>query len=125
MVSLDKLVETLNDNPNIVIELGSHTDSRASDVYNIDLSNRRAQSVVNYLIEKGIPRDRLIAKGYGESQPKTVDKKDNAAYSFLPVGTVLSENFINGLGDEDRQEMAHFLNRRTEFKVLRTDYNGN
>lgn len=122
MVSLDKLVETLNDNPNIVIELGSHTDSRASDAYNDDLSRRRAQSVVNYLIEKGIPRDRLVAKGYGESQPKTVDKKDNAAYSFLPEGTVLSENFILGLGDDDRQEMAHFLNRRTEFKVLRTDY---
>jgi peptidoglycan-associated lipoprotein len=122
MVSLDKLVETLNDNPNIVIELGSHTDSRASDAYNDDLSRRRAQSVVNYLIEKGIPRDRLVAKGYGESQPKTVDKKDNAAYSFLPEGTVLSENYIIGLGDEDRQEMAHFLNRRTEFKVLRTDY---
>jgi peptidoglycan-associated lipoprotein len=122
MVSLDKLVETLNDNPNIVIELGSHTDSRASDEYNIDLSNRRAQSVVNYLIEKGISRDRLLAKGYGESQPKIVDKKDNAAYSFLPVGTVLTEDFINRLVDEDRQEMAHFLNRRTEFKVLRTDY---
>jgi len=124
MVSLDKLVETLNDNPSIVIELGSHTDSRASDAYNMDLSRRRAQSVVNYLIEKGVSRDRLVAKGYGESQPKTVDKKDNAAYSFLPVGTVLTESFINGLSDEDRQEMAHFLNRRTEFKVLRTDYSG-
>ncbi|NTV84607.1 MAG: OmpA family protein, partial [Bacteroidales bacterium] len=124
MVSLDRLVETLNDNANIVIELGSHTDSRASDAYNIDLSLRRAQSVVNYLIEKGIARDRLVAKGYGESAPKVVDKKDNAAYSFLPVGTVLTESFINGLGDEDRQEMAHFLNRRTEFKVLRSDYNG-
>lgn len=122
MVSLDRLVETLNDNANIVIELGSHTDSRASDAYNIDLSLRRAQSVVNYLIEKGIARDRLVAKGYGESAPKVVDKKDNAAYSFLPVGTVLTESFINGLGDEDRQEMAHFLNRRTEFKVLRSDY---
>jgi peptidoglycan-associated lipoprotein len=124
MVSLDKLVETLNDNPNIVIELGSHTDARASDAYNIDLSLRRAQSVVNYLIEKGISRDRLVAKGYGESQPKTVDKKDHAAYPFLTEGTVLSESYINNLGDEDRQEMAHFLNRRTEFKVLRTDYSG-
>jgi peptidoglycan-associated lipoprotein len=124
MVSLDKLVETLNDNPNIVIELGSHTDSRASDTYNMDLSLRRAQSVVNYLIEKGIARDRLVAKGYGESTPKVVDKKDNAAYSFLPVGTALTESFILGLGDEDREEMAFFLNRRTEFKVLRSDYTG-
>ncbi len=122
MVSLDKLVETLNDNPNIVIELGSHTDSRASDEYNLDLSRRRAQSVVNYLIEKGIDRERLVAKGYGETQPKMVDKKDHAAYSFLTVGTQLSESYINSLGDDDRMEMAHFLNRRTEFKVLRSDY---
>jgi peptidoglycan-associated lipoprotein len=125
MVSLDNLVETLNDNPNVVIELGSHTDSRATDAYNLDLSRRRAQSVVNYLIEKGIARDRLVPMGYGESKPKTVDKKDNAAYAFLPVGAELTESLINGLGDEDRQEMAHFLNRRTEFKVLRSDYTGN
>jgi peptidoglycan-associated lipoprotein len=105
-----------------VVELGSHTDARASDSYNLDLSKRRAQSVVNYLIEKGIARDRLVPKGYGESQPKTVDKKDHAAYSFLPVGTKLTEDFINSLGDDDRMEMAHFLNRRTEFKVLRSDY---
>ena len=124
MVSLDKLVETLNDNPNIVIELGSHTDSRATDEYNNDLSRRRAQSVVNYLIEKGIARDRLVAKGYGESTPKVVDKKDNDAYSFLPVGTTLTEQYITSLADEDQQEMANFLNRRTEFKVLREDYSG-
>jgi peptidoglycan-associated lipoprotein len=122
MVSLDRLVETLNDNPNIVIELGSHTDARASDEYNLDLSRRRAQSVVNYLIDKGINRERLVAKGYGESQPKIIDRQDHAAYSFLPVGTPLSENYIGSLGDDDRMEMAHFLNRRTEFKVLRSDY---
>jgi hypothetical protein len=74
MVSLDKLVETLNDNPAIIIELGSHTDFRASDEYNNDLSKRRAQSVVNYLIEKGIARDRLVAKGYGETTPKKTMK---------------------------------------------------
>jgi peptidoglycan-associated lipoprotein len=122
MVSLDKLVETLNDNPTIVIELGSHTDYRATDEYNNDLSRRRAQSVVNYLIEKGIARDRLVAKGYGESSPKVVDKKDNEAYPFLPVGTKLTEPYITSLPDEDQQEMANFLNRRTEFKVLREDY---
>jgi peptidoglycan-associated lipoprotein len=124
IVSLDQLVETLNDNPNITIELGSHTDARASDAYNLDLSRRRAQSVVNYLISKNIARDRLIAKGYGESTPKTVDKKDHEAYPFLPVGTKLTEEYINSLKDEDQQEMAHFLNRRTEFKVIRTDYTG-
>jgi peptidoglycan-associated lipoprotein len=122
MVSLDKLVETLNDNPNITIELGSHTDFRATDEYNNDLSRRRAQSVVNYLIEKGIARDRLVAKGYGETTPKVVDKQDNEAYPFLPVGTKLTEQYIKSLADEDQQEMANFLNRRTEFKVLREDY---
>jgi peptidoglycan-associated lipoprotein len=122
MVSLDRLVETLNDNPTIVIELGSHTDFRATDEYNNDLSRRRAQSVVNYLIEKGIARDRLVAKGYGETTPKVVDKKDNDAYPFLPIGTKLTEQYITSLADEDQQEMANFLNRRTEFKVLRENY---
>lgn len=122
LISLDKLVETLNENDNITIELGSHTDSRASDEYNLDLSNKRAQSVVNYLIEKGIKSDRLVAKGYGESTPKIVDKKDNELYPFLQIGTKLTESFINSLKDDDQQEMAHFLNRRTEFMVLRTDY---
>ena len=122
LISLDKLVETLNENDNITIELGSHTDSRASDEYNLELSKKRAQSVVNYLIEKGIARDRLIAKGYGESVSKVVDKKDNEMYPFLPVDTKLTESYINSLKDEDQQEMAHFLNRRTEFRVLRTDY---
>ncbi len=122
LISLDKLVETLNENDNITIELGSHTDSRASDEYNLELSKRRAQSVVNYLIEKGISRDRLVAKGYGESVPKVVDKQDHELYPFLPVGTTLNDSYIYSLKDEDQQEMAHFLNRRTEFRVLSTDY---
>ncbi len=124
MVALDKLVETLNDNPNVTIELGSHTDSRASDQYNLDLSKRRAQSVVNYLIEKGIARDRLVAKGYGESDPKVVDKKDNELFPFIPIGTKLTDDYIYSLKDTDQQEMAHSLNRRTEFRVLTTDYKG-
>jgi peptidoglycan-associated lipoprotein len=122
MVSLDKLVETLNDNPTITIELASHTDSRGNDEFNLDLSNRRAQSVVNYLITKGIKSDRMIAKGYGKSMPKTVDKRDHDAYPFLPVGQVLNDEFINTIKDDDLKELAYFLNRRTEFKVLRTDY---
>ncbi|MBN2522347.1 MAG: OmpA family protein [Bacteroidales bacterium] len=122
-VSLDKLVETLNDNPNITIELGSHTDNRGNNDFNLDLSNRRAQSVVNYLISKGIRQDRLISKGYGETQPKVVDKRDHDAYPFIPEGQVLTEAYINSIEDEDLQELAHFLNRRTEFKVLTIDYN--
>ncbi len=121
-VSLDKLVETLNDNPNIVIELGSHTDSRGNDDFNLDLSYRRAQSVVNYLISKGISAKRLVSKGYGETQPKVVDKRDHDAYPFLNEGQVLTEQYIGTIKDSDLQELAHFLNRRTEFKVLRTDY---
>jgi peptidoglycan-associated lipoprotein len=122
MVALDKLVETLNDNPNITIELSSHTDARGNDEFNLDLSQQRAQSVVNYLISKQIAADRLVAKGYGETQPKVVDRRDHEAYPFLNEGQIITEDFIGTIEDEDLQEVAHFLNRRTEFKVLRTDY---
>ncbi len=121
MVSLDKLVETLNDNPNITIELMSHTDSRGTDEDNMILSQKRAQSVVTYLISKGIASDRLVAKGYGESQPKEVDEKIVKDYPFFKIGQVLDDAFINNL-PEDKQEIAHQINRRTEFKVLSTDY---
>jgi peptidoglycan-associated lipoprotein len=123
MVSLDKLVETLNNNPNIVIELGSNTDFRSDDKFNLDLSQKRAQSVVNYLIEKGIESDRLIAKGYGETKPKVVDKKMAERYpGFLQVGNVLTEKFIKTLATVEEQEVCNQANRRTEFKVLREDY---
>jgi peptidoglycan-associated lipoprotein len=122
MVSLDKLVETLNDNPTITIELGSHTDSRGTDADNQVLSQKRAQSVVDYLIEKGIARDRLTAKGYGEGTPKVVDEQMAAQYPFLRNGVTLTETYINSLPTRDDQEIAHQFNRRTEFRVLRTDY---
>ena len=101
--ALDKLVKTLNDNPNVTIELSAHTDSRGSDAYNEQLSQRRAESVVAYLIANGIAADRLTPKGYGESKPKFTDD----VISALP---------------EDEQEQYHQMNRRTEFKVLRTTY---
>ncbi|NJO68180.1 MAG: OmpA family protein [Bacteroidetes bacterium] len=85
-------------------------------------SQRRAQSVVNYLISKGVTSDRLTAKGYGESDPKTVDTKLAQQYPFLKDGTVLTEEYISKLPDSDLQEIAHQINRRTEFRVLRTDY---
>ncbi len=122
MVSLDKLVETLNDNPNITIELMSHTDSRDTEEYNLELSQKRAQSVVDYLVSKGIDIERLSAKGYGESSPKVVDNEINAQYPFLKLGAVLSEQYINSLANEEQKEIAHQINRRTEFRVLRTDY---
>ena len=122
MVSLDNLVETLNDNPNVTIELMSHTDSRGTPADNQELSQKRAQSVVDYLISKGIAADRLQAKGYGESQPKVVDEKVKAQNDFLELEEVLTESFINQLDGVELQEKAHQVNRRTEFRVLSTDY---
>jgi peptidoglycan-associated lipoprotein len=122
MVSLDKLVETLNDNPNITIELMSHTDSRDTEEYNLTLSQKRAQSVVDYLVIKGIDLVRLTPKGYGESSPKVVDTDIVAQFSFLRAGTPLTEQYINTLAGDEQKEIAHQINRRTEFKVLRTDY---
>jgi peptidoglycan-associated lipoprotein len=122
MVSLDKLVETLIDNPNVTIELMSHTDSRDTEEYNQTLSQKRAQVVVQYLIDKGIAAERLEAKGYGESTPKVVDALIAGQNSFLKTGTALSEQYINTLANDEQKEIAHQINRRTEFKVLRTDY---
>jgi len=122
MVSLDKLVETLNDNPNVTIELMSHTDSRDTEEYNLDLSQKRAQSVVQYLIDKGIDPARLSPKGYGESSPKIVDASIAAQSPFLKIGVTLSEQYINTLANEEQKEVAHQINRRTEFRVLKTDY---
>jgi peptidoglycan-associated lipoprotein len=121
MVMLDKLVETLEDNPNITIELMSHTDNRGTEESNIELSQKRAQSAVEYLIQKGIAPERLTAKGYGESTPRVIDE-ETAAQTEFEVGEVLTEEYINNLDTEMQQEIAHQLNRRTEFRVLRTDY---
>jgi peptidoglycan-associated lipoprotein len=122
MISLDKLVETLIDNPNVTIELMSHTDSRDTEEYNQGLSQRRAQVVVQYLIDKGIEPDRLSAKGYGESTPKVVDALIASQNPFLKTGTTLTEQYINTLASEEQKEIAHQVNRRTEFRVLRVDY---
>lgn len=122
MVSLDNLVETLDDNPNVTIELMSHTDSRGTPADNQELSQKRAQSVVDYLISKGIAVDRLEAQGYGESQPKVVDDKVILQYDFLELEVVLAESFINQLESPELQEKAHQVNRRTEFRVLSTEY---
>lgn len=120
--ALDRLVEILNDNPTVTIELASHTDSRGTQEYNYELSQKRAQSVVNYLIEKGIATDRLKAKGYAQTQPKVVDAALNARYQFLPIGSVLDKKFIDGLSTEENKEIVYQINRRTEFRVLRDDY---
>lgn len=120
--ALDSLVDLLNQNPNITIELASHCDYRGADAYNLRLSQRRAESVVNYLINKGITRDRLTPVGYGEERPKIVTRKISEQNPFLQQGDTLTEAFIQNLKDEAQQETCNALNRRTEFKVLRTTY---
>ena len=120
--ALDNLVALLNENPNVTIELSSHTDNRGSDQYNERLSQRRAESVVNYLIEHGIAADRLSPVGYGEKKPKVIKKKLTETYDWLKADDVLTPEFIEALGDEEKQEICHQLNRRTEFIVLRTTY---
>lgn len=122
MVALDKLVETLNDNPTVVIELRSHTDSRGSALSNVDLSQKRAQSVVNYLIEKGIEPARLRAKGYASTMPKVVDNKTIGQNTFLTEGAKLTADYIESLESEEQQEIAHQINRRTEFQVISTEF---
>ncbi len=122
MVALDELVEILNDNPHITIELASHTDSRGGAAFNMELSQKRAQSVVDYLIENGISPERLVPVGYGKSRPRTIDERLESLYPFLPSGTVLTEDFIELLPTEEQKEAAHQINRRTEFEVLSTDY---
>lgn len=119
--ALDEMVQMLNENPNVTIEMGAHTDRKGSDEYNVNLSNRRAKSVVDYLIGHGINPERLTWKGYGETTPKTVTKRINREFPQFAEGTVLSEEFIEALSPEE-QEVADQINRRTEFKVTSIDF---
>lgn len=121
IVALEKLVEIMNDNPQIAIEISSHTDYRQGAITNAVLSQNRAQAVVDFLIVKGIDSRRLSAKGYGDSQPKTVEKRHTYQYPFLQEGMTLSRSNIDKLPPEQR-EIAHQLNRRTELRVLSTSF---
>lgn len=121
MDNLKELLTVLEENPNITIELSAHTDMVGNDQANLILSDRRANSVVNYLIEKGVYWDRLVAKGYGETQPRQINEKDAQLHPFLKVGDVLTEPFVRRLKGQEREE-AMQLNRRIEFKVLNTNY---
>ncbi|HJB73353.1 MAG TPA: OmpA family protein, partial [Candidatus Barnesiella merdigallinarum] len=120
--SLNELVKMLDDNPNVSIELAAHTDYKGKDQYNLRLSERRAQSVVDYLIKAGIDPRRLQPKGYGESQPKVITKKLATQYPQFKEGDVLTEEYITKLSPED-QEIANQINRRTEFQVLSITWN--
>jgi peptidoglycan-associated lipoprotein len=119
--ALDELIQLLKDNPNVTIEMASHCDRWGSEEYNMGLSNRRAKSVVDYLIAGGISEDRLKPEGYGKSRPKVVTKKINREYPQFEEGTVLDEAFIETLSDEDK-EAADQINRRTEFQITAIDY---
>ena len=120
--ALNELIAVLHDNPNVTIEMASHTDRWGSDAYNINLSERRAKSVVDYLVENGISRDRLQPHGYGKSRPKTVTKRIARLYPQFKEGDILTEEFIKTLSEED-QQAADQSNRRTEFSVLSLTYN--
>ncbi|MDP2335248.1 MAG: OmpA family protein [Bacteroidota bacterium] len=116
--SLDKLVDLLKLNPEAIIEISAHTDDSGDEKFNMELSGKRAASVMQYLGEKGIPAKNLNSKGYGESIPLKVNQKLAKQYEFLQVGQVLNVATINQLESEKLKEIARGLNRRTEFRVL-------
>ncbi|MFV0391899.1 MAG: OmpA family protein [Paludibacteraceae bacterium] len=118
---LDALIDMMKENPNITIELSSHTDYKGNDEYNRKLSARRAQSVIDYMISAGIGAARLTAIGYGEAKPFVIDKITHQLYAFLPEDTELTEAFVNTL-PPDEQETTNQINRRTEFRVVSTNY---
>jgi len=119
--ALDKLVEMMDNNPNITIELAAHCDYRGNDDYNLRLSQRRAESVVRYMSEHGVAPDRLTAVGYGETRPKIITRKLAESMKFVAENDTLTEAFILKKSKDD-QDLLNALNRRTEFKVLRTTY---
>lgn len=120
--SLQGLVQLLRNNPGLVIELGSHTDSRGTTESNDILSQKRALSAVNYLIMRGINPGRLVAKGYGERVPRTLQKNIEKDGFLFTKGTTLTDSYINDLKPAAEKEAAYALNRRTEFRVLRRDF---
>lgn len=116
--SLMNLVVLLKDNPDIRIELRSHTDSRATEKYNNELSQKRAQTVVDFLINNGIDSERLVAKGLGKSAPRIMQNELVQGDLVIPAGTELNDNYIYALIKPEWQELVHQLNRRTEFSVI-------
>lgn len=122
LASLNELAEMLEQNSNVTVEIGAHCDYRGRDSYNEKLSQARAESAVAYLVKQGIDRERVTPVGYGESEPKIVTKKLAERYPFLKEDDILTEEFITAFESEEQQEICNQLNRRTEFRVLRTTY---
>ena len=119
--ALDEMAQILRENPNVTIEMGAHTDRKGTDEYNINLSNRRAQSVIDYLISAGIAADRLFSKGIWRIHTQDRHQAHQPGIPQFPEGTVLDEKYIETLSPED-QDAADQINRRTEFQVLSIDY---
>lgn len=115
--SLDELLKILQDNPDVRLELSAHADRHGAAEYNQRLSERRATSVVHYLIERGIAPDRLKPVGYGQTQPMVVRARQAERYPFLKEGDRLTQDFVEAL-DEEQRKVCDALNRRTEFVVL-------
>ena len=117
MKDLDNLVGVLETNPDLRIQLRSHTDFRSGDDFNLVLSQKRADACVSYLIEQGIDATRLEAIGMGESEPLTL-QDDRSGFA---KGDVLSQEFIESIRSKRRRNLAHQMNRRTDFKELELD----
>lgn len=120
--SLQGLIQILEANPNIIIELAAHTDARDSEERNDVLSQKRAQSVVDYLIVRGIEPGRLSAKGYGERQPRVLLNNVVKNGFTFKAGARLSEAYIDSLPSKNLKEIAHQMNRRTEFSIIATNF---
>lgn len=125
--SLAGLVQIMKENPNLIIELGSHTDIRGSEEYNDTLSFKRAKSCVDYIISQGIEPDRIIPKGYGERVPRLLDKPKTVITEkgdtfYFEAGLVITEEYINSLPTQAHREAAHQLNRRTTFEIVGENY---
>ncbi|MCH1436774.1 MAG: OmpA family protein [Flavobacteriales bacterium] len=114
---LDNLVEVLETNPELRIQLRSHTDFRSSDEFNQELSQKRAEACVSYLIEKGIDASRLEAVGMGEVEPLVLSEDRNG----FKKGDVFTQEFIEGIRSKRKRDTAHQMNRRTDFREIEPD----
>lgn len=117
-MSLKDLIELLKINPQAIIEISAHTDDTGDENFNLELSEKRAQTVLKYMTEMGVNPNNLKAKGYGETTPYIVSKKMSLKYNFLNEKMILNSQTIESLGSENLKNLARGLNRRTEFKVI-------
>jgi len=117
--SLKNVIKFLKENKDLHIEVRSHTDCNHYLSRSSHLTQKRAQSITNFFIENGVPKERLTAKGYEISVPYVIKKTDCEKYKFLTLGLVLSCENINKLESKEEIEIAHMLNRRTKIKIIK------